>query len=115
MKKPLGPVKKRRKAKEEEKKLSTVDRLVRDLKAVNDERLENIITRAEEGYYDDYKTPIAYPTIALVNDLEAAGFPRLANDAKDGKWASTLEEGQEWFEEEGWRLLTEGIDSDDNP
>ena len=114
MKKKLKAVEARIQAKEKEKNLSTSERLVRDLKALNDPKLENIITRAEEGYYDDFKTPIAFLTIALVSDLEQAGYSNLANNAKEGKWSSTVEEGREWFEEEGWDLLKEDVEKNED-
>ena len=81
----------------------------RALEKANDPKLHDIIERAGEGYYDDYKTTIAFPTIQLVHDLQLAHHPELAQRAKDGEWNAQDWEAREWFEKEGKPLLEEAI------
>ena len=55
-----------------------------------------MIKRAREGYYDDFKSLIATPIVALVNDLRSVGLKDLANLAINGEWDSTDQEAEEW-------------------
>jgi hypothetical protein len=51
----------------------TKDKLARALRAID---LEAMAVKAEEGYYHDYLSPLAMPSVQLVNDLlEAASDP----------------------------------------
>ena len=89
--------------------IPTSERLARDLKDLNDPKLNDMIKKAQKGYYDDYKTTIPFPTIALVKDLLNAGYPDLAKQAKQGKWESSDQEAREWFHKEGWPLLANSL------
>jgi hypothetical protein len=55
-----------------------------------------MINKAREGHYDDFKSLIATPIVALVNDLRNAGLKDMAKLAMDGEWDSTDEEAEEW-------------------
>jgi len=61
--------------------------------------------KAREGYYDDFRSPLATPIIQLVNDLRAANCDALAKRAIEGEWDGTKEEGDEWFAKEGHKLI----------
>lgn len=55
-----------------------------------------MIERARAGYYDDYKSPQAFPIMELVKDAEAAGLTAIAEAAKDGAFDATEEESDAW-------------------
>jgi GTP:adenosylcobinamide-phosphate guanylyltransferase len=55
-----------------------------------------MIRRAREGYYDDYKSPLATPCMQLVSDLENIGQRDLANRARNGEFDGTREEAEAW-------------------
>lgn len=61
--------------------------------------------KARDGYYDDFRSPLATPIVQLVTDLRAAGQHDLAKRAMDGEWDGTKEEGDEWFAREGHKLI----------
>jgi hypothetical protein len=75
--------------------LPTTERLARALEAAKDSRLDMLIARARQGYYD-YRSPIATPCVQLVTDLRAAGHPELAERAKGGEWDATKAESDAW-------------------
>lgn len=56
-----------------------------------------MIQRAKEGYYDDYKSPIATPCFQLVQDLSKIGAHTLAHRAKNGEFDAQKWEGDEWI------------------
>lgn len=74
-----------------------------------------MVEKAKEGYYDDYKSPIAIPLTQLIIDLRAASdacvgpgripvkarLLAIADQATQGKWDCTKEEADEWFRKEG--------------
>lgn len=55
-----------------------------------------MIKKAREGYYDDYKSSIATPCIQLVSDLVDAGKYVLAEKAKQGEFDAQKWESDEW-------------------
>jgi len=67
------------------------------------------IAMARQGYYDDFKSPLATPIVQLVSDLRANGFLELAQRAMDGEFDSTPEESAAWFESEGRAMLSKDI------
>lgn len=67
--------------------------------------LDEMAAKAEQGYYDDFESPLVTPIMQLVIDLTVAGHPDLAQKAKDGEFDGTLEESIAWFEREGKELL----------
>jgi hypothetical protein len=89
-----------------ENKLPTTERLARALEVANDSRLAQMIERARDGYYDDYKSKLATPITQLIHDLRSLGLEALARRAMDGEFDATLEESGEWFESEGRHLIS---------
>lgn len=87
------------------KKIPTSEKLAKALEAAHDSKLSDMIKRARQGYYDDYNTSIQFPIIQLVRDLEAAGYPEIAERARNGEWDAQRWEAREWFQNEGKRLL----------
>jgi hypothetical protein len=57
---------------------------------------QDIVTRAVGGYYHDYRSPLAFPIIQLVQDLQAVGLTELAGRAKRGEFDATKEEVDAW-------------------
>ena len=74
----------------------TSDRLARHLEA---EGLPaDMVEKARQGYYDDFKSPLAMPQMQLLTDLRAHGRDDLTPAVIDGEWDSTPEESKEWAE-----------------
>ena len=73
--------------------MKTSDKLAQVL---DEHGLSAMAKRAREGYYDDYRSPIATPIRELVQDLQAAGQHELANRAANGEFDGTKEEAEEW-------------------
>jgi hypothetical protein len=85
---------------------STSERLARDLGAAGAPAA--MITRAREGYYDDYRSPVAFPQIQLISDLHAAGLVPLCVRAARGEWDGTRAEADAWLRSpEGAEALRE--------
>ena len=51
-----------------------------------DEWRDEIIRKAKEGIYHDYRSPLAAPKIELVSDLERAQYYDLSTQVKLGKF-----------------------------
>jgi hypothetical protein len=86
--------------------MATTDRLADELKKANCP--EWMVTKARAGYYDDYKSPLTFPTTMLVNDLTRLGQSDLADRVKDGEFDGTKEEAEEWMRSsEGQLFLNE--------
>lgn len=85
--------------------IPTTERLARALMELDDPKLIWMIERARQGYYDDFKSPLAMPLHQLVLDLQAVGHPEMIRRVIDGEFDATLEEGDEWFRREGHTLL----------
>lgn len=64
-----------------------------------------MVQAARDGYYDDFKSPLATPQIQLAADLTDLGKGELVERVKDGEFDSSGEESAAWFEEEGKHLL----------
>lgn len=73
---------------------STTERLAAALQAAG--VAPAMVARARAGYYDDYKSPLAFPCMQLVADLEQAGQRDLAARARHGEWDGTKEEAEAW-------------------
>lgn len=78
------------------KNLPTTERLAQALEAAGDPRLKPMIDRARQGYYDDYKSPLAAPLVQLAADLRQAGHPELVKRVIDGEFDATPEESEAW-------------------
>lgn len=82
--------------------MSTAERLAKDLEALG---LTSLAAAARRGHYDDFRSELPLPIVALVADLEAAtrGRPEhaaeiraMADRAKNGAYDATREEAQAW-------------------
>lgn len=76
--------------------ISTSEKLALELEALGDPTLEQIIERAREGYYDDYKTHLTYPKSALMVDLQELGHEQFADRVMEGEFDGTQAEASEW-------------------
>lgn len=74
--------------------LPTSERLAQDLEAAGAPGA--MIARAREGYYDDFRSELAFPCVQLVTDLRAAGLHALAARATQGEWDATPAEADAW-------------------
>lgn len=72
----------------------TTEKLARALEENNAPK--EIVNKARAGYYDDYKSPLAFPEMQLVEDARAAGLERIVNGVMNGEWDATKEESDEW-------------------
>lgn len=77
------------------KKTST-DLLVEALESANNPALAEIINRAKDGYYNEYKSDLPTPIYTLIHDLMRAGDRGLARRAAAGHFDATEEEAREW-------------------
>jgi hypothetical protein len=55
-----------------------------------------MIERARQGYYDDFKSPLAMPEMQLLTDARAAGLESIAEGVLRGEWDATKEESDAW-------------------
>jgi hypothetical protein len=55
-----------------------------------------MIIRAKDGYYDDYRSPLATPMMQLYADLMAEGKRDLAERVAAGEFDATKEEADAW-------------------
>ena len=69
-----------------------------------------MVLRARQGYYDDFKTPLAFPLLELMKDATEANLFDIVARAKEGEFDSTKEEGREWIlSDEGKRIVDQLI------
>ena len=76
--------------------IPTSERLAQALEAENTPLLAGMIIKARQGYYDDYKSPLAFPITQLIDDLRGWGFTSLVCRAVAGEFDSTKEEAEAW-------------------
>lgn len=79
--------------------IPTTERLARALEEKLDlplPGLRDMIRKARDGYYDDFKSPIAMPCLQLYSDLQALGLGEMAARAANGEWDATKEESDAW-------------------
>lgn len=67
-----------------------------------------MIQRAHEGYYDDYKSDLIGPIYHLVDDANQNNLPDIASRAIAGEFDAERWEADEWFEREG-KMLFPGL------
>lgn len=72
----------------------TTERLAEALKAAG--APPDMISRAREGYYDDFKSPLAMPEMQLVQDAREHGLTTIVEGVYRGEWDATKEESDEW-------------------
>lgn len=78
--------------------IPTTEKLARALEALNDPRLVEMITRARAGVYDDFKSELTFPEIALVQDLLPFGHTAFLKRVMEGEFDATPEESAAWYE-----------------
>lgn len=83
----------------------TRERLAAALAAIKGGIPPGMIAKAEQGYYHDFESPLAFPELQLVADLRAClGTPGASNaaikalvaDVIDGKYDATKAESDAW-------------------
>lgn len=76
----------------------TTERLAKALGQLKPQtnKLRSMIKKAKEGYYDDYKSPIATPLVQLAVDIEDAGHPEFVARIVAGEFDGTKEESDAW-------------------
>ena len=85
--------------------IPTTERLAEALEELGDPRLDEMIKRARQGFYDDYKSPYPFPLLKLKLELQSAGYTWMVNRVIAGEFDATYEEAREWFEKEGRHLI----------
>lgn len=56
-----------------------------------------MIRRARDGFYDDYKSPLAMPQTMLLAHCNAYRLPGMARRVVEGEFDGTKEESEEWL------------------
>jgi hypothetical protein len=74
--------------------IPTTERLAKALEEVH--APEDMIKKAREGYYDDYKSPLPMPETQLYHDAKAYGLESIARGVINGEWDATKEESDAW-------------------
>jgi hypothetical protein len=72
----------------------TTEKLAKALEEVNAPVW--MIEKARQGYYDDYKSPLAFPEMQLHQDAHVAGLESIKASVEAGEFDSTKEESDEW-------------------
>ena len=83
----------------------TTEKLAQALEELHDPKLVDMIKRARQGYYDDYKSPIADPHLELIADLLVLDCPEMATRAEEGEWNAPSWERREALVKEARELL----------
>lgn len=81
---------------EQQPTLPTPERLARALTELGDARLEPIIARAREGFYDTFNSPLEDPQRALADDLRFYGHHTFARRVLSGEFDATMVEADAW-------------------
>lgn len=56
----------------------------------------DMVTQARQGYYDDFRSPLAFPISQLVADAAKYGLTDIAERAKRGEFDATKAEADAW-------------------
>ena len=91
---------KQKRTKNTAQRIPTTEKLAKALEQAN--APTKMIERARAGYYDDYKSELAFPIIQLVQDATRHELYTVAEQAKAGKF-----DGQKWEADE-WAKSPEG-------
>ncbi len=78
----------------EQSRKPTTERLAEALSLANAPK--EMIDRALGGFYDDFKSPLAAPTVQLVQDARKAGLMDIAKRAMNGDFDAEKWESDEW-------------------
>ena len=73
------------------KEMPTTEKLAIALESLNDPALEPLIVRAREGYYDDFKSPLATPQVQLAKDITLLAHPGFVDRIIAGEFDATRE------------------------
>jgi hypothetical protein len=55
-----------------------------------------MVLQALDGYYDDFKSPLAMPETQLLIDAREHGLTRIVEGVMNGEWDATKEESEAW-------------------
>lgn len=69
-------------------------------------------TKAAQGYYHDYLSPLAFPEMQLAADLAAAGTPAataLRERHLNGEFDANFEESEEWARSKGGQAIAKDL------
>jgi hypothetical protein len=94
---------------QEERTMRTKDILATELRKAG---LNKLALRAEQGLYDDYLSPLDFPSIELDKDLKAAGTAEaeaLRQRHHNGEFDATKEESDEWASSDDGRAAFEAL------
>lgn len=87
-------------------RIPTTEKLAKALEEVHAPPL--MIEQARAGHYDDYKSDLATPIVALVNDAKRNGLYSIAERAMRGDFDAQNWEGDAWAEgPEGQAIMKE--------
>lgn len=86
----------------------TAEKLALTLEELGDPRLKPIMWKARRGYYHDYLSPLAAPSLALVIDLRALDHHAMARRVANGEFDASLAESDAWRNsDDGQRVFAE--------
>jgi len=93
----------------------TTEKLARALEKTNDPRVRPLVWRARRGYYHAFLSPLDFPQIQLVHDLQELGMEELAQRVIDDEFDASPAESQAWMASEDGQetmglLLGRGMD-----
>lgn len=80
--------------------MHTKDFLAQELRKAG---LDEMAARAATGYYHDYLSPLSFPEMALLGDLEMVGTPAalaLRDRHMNGEFDASAAESEEWANSE---------------
>lgn len=83
--------------------------------ALNEIGLTEMATRAGNGFYHDFLSPLPFPELYLVHELADVGTPEamaLRKRCIEGDFDATTEESEEWAHSEEGRLAFERLARD---
>lgn len=70
-----------------------------------------MIVNALDGYYDDFKSTIAFPEMQLLADARENNLPTIVEGVLEGRWDATAEESAAWAASaEGQAVFQELLD-----
>jgi len=75
--------------------MKTKHKLARDLRQAG--APSDMVSKATQGYYDDYESDLTFPLTQLIKDCEKVGLAQIAHGARSGKYDGTKAEANEWM------------------
>lgn len=89
--------------------IPTKEKLARALEELGDRKLKHVIKRAREGYYDDFESPLVFPSTELFNEMMSRGYIEFTSRITIGEFDSTAKES------ENWSNSLDGMEAMDDP